>query len=73
MIKTDKVVYRARTREEYDWLMQELEREGCEWGSRKNLPSSMHLVYVSRIRTFLYIIKRSHMVVVNTVRHSISL
>lgn len=35
MIKTDKVVYRTRTREEYDWLMQELEREGCEWGTRK--------------------------------------
>lgn len=35
MIKTDEVIYRTRTQEEYDWLMQELEREGCEWGTRK--------------------------------------
>lgn len=31
MIKTDKVVYRARTPEEYDWLMEKLDEAGCEW------------------------------------------
>lgn len=31
MIKTDKVVYRTRTREEYDWLMEKLEEAGCKW------------------------------------------
>lgn len=31
MIKTDKVVYRARTLEEYDWLMEKLDEAGCEW------------------------------------------
>lgn len=31
MIKTDKVVYRARTQEEYDWLMEKLEEAGCKW------------------------------------------
>lgn len=35
MIKTDEVIYRTRTQEEYDWLMQELEREGCEWALEK--------------------------------------
>ncbi len=33
MIKTDKVVYRTRTREEYDWLMGKLDEAGCEWRS----------------------------------------
>lgn len=31
MIKTDKVVYRTRTQEEYDWLMDRLDEAGCEW------------------------------------------
>lgn len=31
MIKTDKVIYRTRTQEEYDWLMEKLEEAGCEW------------------------------------------
>ena len=33
MIKTDKVVYRTRTQEEYDWLMEKLEKDGFEWSS----------------------------------------
>lgn len=31
MIKTDKVVYRTRTQEEYDWLMDKLGEAGCRW------------------------------------------
>lgn len=31
MIKTDKVIYRTRTLEEYDWLMDRLEEADCEW------------------------------------------
>ena len=31
MIKTDKVVYRTRTQEEYDWLMDRLDEAGCKW------------------------------------------
>lgn len=31
MIKTDKVVYRTRTLEEYNWLMTELNEAGCRW------------------------------------------
>ena len=31
MIKTDKVVYRTRTLEEYNWLMRELNGVGCRW------------------------------------------
>lgn len=30
-MKTDKVIYRTRTQEEYDWLMEQLEEAGCEW------------------------------------------
>ena len=37
IIKTDKVVYRTRTQEEYDWLMEKLEEAGCEWRSRSKL------------------------------------
>ena len=38
MIKTDKVVYRTRTQEEYDWLMEKLEEAGCRWLSGAKLP-----------------------------------
>lgn len=38
MIKTDKVVYRARTQEEYDWLMDKLETDGFRW-SDGSLPT----------------------------------
>lgn len=31
MIKTDKVIYRTRTQEEYNWLMDRLEEADCEW------------------------------------------
>ena len=31
MIRTDKVIYRTRTQEEYDWLMEKLEKAGCRW------------------------------------------
>lgn len=31
MIKTDKVIYRTRTQEEYDWLMEKLDEAGCKW------------------------------------------
>lgn len=31
MIKTDKVIYRTRTLEEYNWLMTELDEAGCRW------------------------------------------
>lgn len=30
-MKTDKVIYRTRTQEEYDWLMDRLEEADCEW------------------------------------------
>lgn len=40
MIKTDKVIYRTRTLEEYDWLMKKLEEAGCMWagGSSPTAP-----------------------------------
>lgn len=31
MIKTDNVIYRTRTQEEYDWLMEKLEADGLRW------------------------------------------
>ena len=33
MIKTDEVIYRARTQEEYDWLMEKLEADGFKWAN----------------------------------------
>lgn len=38
-MKTDKVIYRTKTREEYDWLMAQLENEGCRWSYRVSLKS----------------------------------
>ena len=31
MIKTDRVIYRTRTQEEYDWLIEKLGESGCRW------------------------------------------
>lgn len=31
MIKTDKVIYHTRTLEQFDWLMKQLEEDGCMW------------------------------------------
>lgn len=36
-MKTDKVIYRTRTLEEYDWLMGKLEEAGCVWSSKTEL------------------------------------
>lgn len=41
MIKTDKVIYRTRTQEEYDWLMRELEDADCWWNS-ESPPTSVN-------------------------------
>lgn len=41
MIKTDEVIYRTRNQEEYDWLMEKLEKAGCEWGSG-SLPTEIN-------------------------------
>lgn len=30
-IKTDKVIYHTKRQEEYNWLMQKLEADGCKW------------------------------------------
>lgn len=39
MIKTDKVVYRTRTREEYDWLMGSSMRQGVNGEVENNQES----------------------------------
>lgn len=41
MIKTDKVIYRTRTQEECDWLMDKLEIGGCKW-SDGDLPTEFN-------------------------------
>lgn len=40
MMKTDKVIYRTRTQDEYNWLMEKLEEAGCVWagGSSPTAP-----------------------------------
>lgn len=66
-MKTDKVVYRTKTREEYDWLMQELEKEGCKWSSGKNQPSAICLSHLPQEPTFLRAIKNSHVELVRAI------
>ena len=47
MIKTDEVIYRARTQEEYDWLMRELEDADCCWSNGKSASQEkIHYVYL---------------------------
>lgn len=61
MIKTDKVIYRTRTQEEYDWLMQELEKAGCRWMDGTK-PSKLAIFYIHISNTYIYIKdKNSHM------------
>lgn len=38
-IKTDKVIYHTRTEEEYNWLMQQLEKDDCCWCNGKSAKS----------------------------------
>lgn len=54
MIKTDKVIYRTRTQEEYDWLMQELEREGCEWDPIKK-PTEFDAFSICKSDTHIFV------------------
>ena len=35
MIKTDMVIYRTRTQDEYDWLMEKCEKADCKWANKK--------------------------------------
>ena len=58
MIKTDKVIYRTRTQEEYDWLMQELEREGCEWGTRKK-PTEFDAFSIRKSDTHIFVYNKA--------------
>ena len=54
MIKTDKVIYRTRTQEEYDWLMEKLEKAGCRWISGRK-PSESDIFYVYISNTYIFI------------------
>lgn len=54
MIKTDEVIYRIRTQEEYDWLMQELEKAGCRWMDGTK-PSKLAIFYIHISNTYIYI------------------
>lgn len=38
-IKTDNVIYHTRTEEEYNWLMQQLEKDDCCWCNGKSAKS----------------------------------
>ena len=58
MIKTDEVIYRTRTQEEYDWLMQELEREGCEWGTRKK-PTEFDAFSILKSDTHIFVYNKA--------------
>lgn len=54
MIKTDKVIYRARTREEYDWLMEKLDEAGCEWYTERK-PTGLDIFYTYKSDTCIFV------------------
>ena len=65
-MKKYKVIYRTKIREEYDWLMQELEKEGCNWlCGNKPTERDMFGPFASET-TFLWSIKNSHVELVRT-------
>ena len=37
MIKTNNVIYRTRTQEEYYWLIDRLDEAGCKWTDGRSL------------------------------------
>ena len=54
MIRTDKVVYRVRTQEEYNWLMQELEKSGCEWTTGEK-PTESNMFCICALGTYIFV------------------
>ena len=53
MIKTDEVIYRIRTQEEYDWLMEKLEEAGCVWITRRK-PTESDVFYMYKSNTCIF-------------------
>lgn len=53
-MKTDKVIYRTKTREEFDWLMQKLEKEGCKWASGKK-PTKRDRFGIYTSETYIFV------------------
>lgn len=54
MNKRDKVVYRTRTLEEYNWLMEKLEEAGCIWMSGKK-PTASAIFYKYKSNTYIFL------------------
>ena len=54
MIKTDKVVYRTRTLEEYDWLMKRLEEAVCKWYTGRK-PTGLDIFYTYKSDTCIFV------------------
>lgn len=56
-MKTDKVIYRTKIREEYDWLMQELEKEGCNWLCG-NKPTERDMFGPFASETYIFVVNK---------------
>ena len=54
MIKTDRVIYRTRTQEEYDWLMEKLKEAGCKWQGKIN-PIEEAIFYTFKSDTCIFV------------------
>ena len=53
-MNTNKAVYHTKTREEYDWLMQELEKAGCNWLSGEK-PTKCDMVGPFASETYIFV------------------
>ncbi len=54
MIKTDKAVYRTKTQEEYDWLMEKLEEAGCVWTTGRK-PTELDTFHIYKSDTCIFV------------------
>ena len=54
MIKTDKAVYRTKTQEEYDWLMEKLEEAGCVWTTGRK-PTELDTFHIYKSDTCIFL------------------
>lgn len=54
MIKTDKVIYRTRTQEEYDWLIERLKEAVCKWNTGSK-PTELDIFHTYKSDTCIFV------------------
>ena len=48
-------IYHTATKEDYDALMEELEKDGCYWGGSKKPPTEINVWHVNNESTVIFL------------------